>query len=78
MNKHLNDKIDGIDRAISTLPDVEQAEVLPQLAQRVFDRTGSLMTPEQHAVVSERMSEPREYATAAEVDGVLAKSRTGR
>ena len=33
MNKHLNDKIDGIDRAISTLPDVEQAEVLPQLAQ---------------------------------------------
>ena len=75
MNKHINDKLDLIDHTLAVLPDDEQAEMLALLAQRVSDRTASLMTPEQRAIVRQRMSEPRDYATAADVEVVLAKFR---
>ena len=73
MNKHVTEKLEAFDDALSELSDFEQAEILSELAVRISNRTGSLMTPEQREIVRERMSGPRDYATDIEIQTLLQR-----
>jgi len=73
MNKNLTDKLAKLDEALASLSEGDQSEMLEALAGRVAERTGSRMSAQQHALVERRLTQPRVYASDAEVADLLQR-----
>ena len=69
----IDQKIADLARAIEKLPQAAQADVLAELEARIDGLTIPQMTDAQRAIVSSRMSAPRDYTSPGEVDALLRR-----
>ena len=72
----------GVDRTLRRLstavqrrPEDAQADVIAEIEARVDDFLRPQMTDGQSAIVTMRLARPRDYASSAEVDGMLQRPK---
>ena len=66
-------KLDQAIEALRALPDQEQEQFATELLTELSLRNQSALTPEQRAVVADRLAQPFEYATPDAVASLYQK-----